>query len=200
MSAQAKSFPYIGRNYQWPSRLDDDQFRVAAAGGRGAVPQAATTAPPMIPGGSSSHSSSSEEFMMPTVGVGGAGAGTTAPLAGPIRGAGGNQARAGAARAGAANAGDDSGNVEAAVGGPVQAQPQAGAAANNAGDDSNQVDPGPFVPAPLNFEAQTAIKEKKSARTSTGLALATVGIVASVAATSVVVYKYKDTIKAKIGF
>ncbi len=217
VSTQAKSFPYVGRNYMWPARMDDgqyaagqgypnvanqdtpdDDFYEAQAGGPNAVPQAATTLAPASgspsPAGdsSSSSSSSSEEEAGSTAAAGGGGAATTAPVAGPIRGAGGNQA-AGAG----ADAGQSSGDVEAAVGGPVPPQPQAGAGANNAGDTSNQVDPG--VPAPLNLEAHSAMREKESARASTAIALTTFFIVAGVAATSIVAYKYKDAIKARMG-
>ena len=218
ISVSIQGYPFRPYYNQWPARLDQDDgvvqgaqgnpnvanqggynepgdtpddnwYEAQARGGPNAAPQAATTMAPGASPGDSSSSSSEEDT------------GTMAPSAGPIQGQGANQAGVagqGVAGQGAADAGQNSGDVEAVAGGPVQAQPQAGvdAGANNAGDTSIQAaDPG--APAALNLHSEQT--GQKSSRASMGVAFTTVGLVAGVAATSIVAYKYKDAIKARMG-
>ena len=192
-------FPFLG-GYRNPSNMDQDDGVIQGQAGAqqqggfdddnempGLAPQAGTT---MAPDADSSSSSSSEED---TAAAGG-GAATTAPPAGPI--VGNNPAvnpQAGP-DAGAGQAGDSSNdnvNIQAVDAGPIMANPDPG---NTSGDQTAGAGANP-----LNFQPQ-AIKQQQSAQSSAAIAATTLILVAGVAATAAVAYKYKDAISARMGF
>ncbi|XP_072031560.1 uncharacterized protein [Amphiura filiformis] len=165
--------------------------------GAGAAPQTGTT---MAPGGGGTTAPAGGSTMAPGGGGGGGGGdssgssesseeeapdATDAPDAtspGPIGGAA------------ETTAGDSSGDVTNA---PVQPQenPQ------DPGDTSTPQDPGMAIPLKLGKDKseQKQARVKQARQSSLTFAGTTLLLVAGVAATSTVAYKYKDAIKARVG-
>lgn len=162
---------------------DDQDEAFAAAAGQGAAAQGATTIAPLSPGdgGDSSSSSSEEGSDAPDASPG--------PSPGPLPGAGGQEVDTDNL---------DDGAVINAQGAPIFDNAVEQTAGDSSGNHVNVApNAAPGGPSPLKVHQEHA--ESQGRKSGALIAITTLGLVAMVAATSFVAYKYKDAISARLG-